>query len=38
MNSVLRQGYIAFSSTIQGDYFRSFEAYSNVIRLNINKQ
>lgn len=30
----LGQGYIVFNSTIEGQYFRSFEAYLNVTRLN----
>ena len=33
-DSVLGQGFIAFRSTIEGQYFRSFEAYLNVTRLN----
>ncbi len=33
-NPSLAQGYIAFNSTIEGQYFRSFEAYLNVSRLN----
>ena len=33
-NSVLGQGFIAFSSIVEGQYFRSFEAYLNVTRLH----